>query len=74
MGVDALGRLRSDQFEQQSQPKKAPFYGPIFRGKPRRGGQRKPQHKTLTDFEAAMGEDKPALAMTFLTQPRPKLD
>jgi hypothetical protein len=33
----------------------------------------KPQHQSLTDFQAAMGEDNLALALTFVTRQRPKL-
>jgi predicted transposase YbfD/YdcC len=33
----------------------------------------KPQHQSLTDFQAAMGEDNLAKAQAFLTQQRPKL-
>ena len=33
----------------------------------------KPQHQSLTDFQAAMGEDNLALAMAFVTRQRPKL-
>jgi predicted transposase YbfD/YdcC len=33
----------------------------------------KPQHQSLTDFQAAMGEDNLAIALAFLTQQRPKL-
>lgn len=33
----------------------------------------KPHHQSLTDFQAAMGEDNLALAMTFVTCQRPKL-
>ena len=33
----------------------------------------KPHHQSLTDFQAAMGEDNLALAMTFVTRQRPKL-
>ena len=35
--------------------------------------QTRPRHKSLTDFQAAMGEDNLAKAMTFLTHQRPKL-
>lgn len=38
-----------------------------------RVGHRKPQHQSLTDFQAAMGEDNLAKAMTFVTHRRPKL-
>lgn len=34
---------------------------------------RKPQHQSLTDFQAAMGEDNLTKALGFLTQQRPKL-
>lgn len=33
----------------------------------------KPEHQSLTDFQAAMGEDNLAMAMAFLTRQRPKL-
>jgi hypothetical protein len=33
----------------------------------------KPEHQSLTDFQAAMGEDNLAMAMAFVTRPRPKL-
>lgn len=33
----------------------------------------KPQHQSLTDFQAAMGEDNLARAMAFVTHQRPKL-
>jgi hypothetical protein len=33
----------------------------------------KPQHQSLTDFQAAMGEDNLAMAMTFVTHQQPKL-
>ena len=39
-----------------------------------RGRQPKPHHKTLTDFQAAMGEDNLTKAMAFVTRPSPKLD
>jgi hypothetical protein len=38
-----------------------------------RAHQRKPQHQSLTDFQAAMGEDNLALAMAFVTRQQPKL-
>lgn len=38
-----------------------------------RAGQRKPQHQTLTDFQAALGEDNLAKAMAFVTHQHPKL-
>jgi hypothetical protein len=38
-----------------------------------RASHRKPQHQSLTDFQAAMGEDNLAKAMAFVTQRRPKL-
>lgn len=33
----------------------------------------KPQHQSLTDFQAAMGEENLVKALAFLTQQRPKL-
>lgn len=33
----------------------------------------KPQHQSLTDFQAAMGEDNLAKALAFVTHRRPKL-
>lgn len=33
----------------------------------------KPQHQSLTDFQAAMGEDNLGMAMAFVTHQRPKL-
>lgn len=33
----------------------------------------KPKHQSLTDFQAAMGEDNLAMAMAFVTRLRPKL-
>lgn len=33
----------------------------------------KPQHQSLTDFQAAMGEDNLAMAMAFVSSRRPKL-
>jgi hypothetical protein len=33
----------------------------------------RPQHQSLTDFQAAMGEDNLAMAMTFVTHQQPKL-
>lgn len=33
----------------------------------------KPQHQSLTDFQAAMGKENLAKALAFLTQQRPKL-
>jgi len=38
-----------------------------------RAHQPKPQHKSLTDFQAALGEDNLTEAMTFVTHQRPKL-
>lgn len=38
-----------------------------------RAGQRKPHFKSLTDFQAAMGEDNLAKAMRFVTHQRPAL-
>ena len=38
-----------------------------------RGRQRKPHHKHLTDFQAAMGEDNLAKALGFVTHRRPAL-
>lgn len=35
--------------------------------------QPRPRHKSLTDFQAAMGEDNLAHAMAFVSHPRPKL-
>ena len=35
--------------------------------------QPRPRHKSLTDFQAAMGEDNLAKAMTFVSHQRPKL-
>ena len=33
----------------------------------------KPQYQSLTDFQAAMGEDNLAMAMAFVTRQRPEL-
>ncbi len=38
-----------------------------------RASHPKPQHQSLTDFQAAMGEDNLAKAMAFVTHRRPKL-
>lgn len=38
-----------------------------------RAGHRKPHHQSLTDFQAALGEDNLAKAMTFVTHRRPEL-
>lgn len=38
-----------------------------------RARQPKPQHQSLTDFQAAMGEDNLAMAMAFVTCQQPKL-
>jgi hypothetical protein len=38
-----------------------------------RARQPKPEHQSLTDFHAAMGEDNLTMAMTFVTRQRPKL-
>jgi len=38
-----------------------------------RARHRKPQHQSLTDFQAAMGQDNLAMAMTFVTHKHPKL-
>jgi hypothetical protein len=38
-----------------------------------RAHQPKPRHKSLTDFQAAMGEDNLAKAMAFVSHQRPKL-
>ena len=38
-----------------------------------RGRQKKPQHQSLTDFQAAMGEDNLARAMAFITCKHPEL-
>ena len=38
-----------------------------------RAKQPKPKHQSLTDFQAAMGEDNLAMAMAFVTRQRPKL-
>jgi hypothetical protein len=38
-----------------------------------RAHQLRPQHKSLTDFHAAMGEDNLAHAMAFVSHQRPKL-
>jgi len=38
-----------------------------------RAGQPKPKHQSLTDFQAALGEDNLAKAMAFLTHRHPKL-
>jgi hypothetical protein len=38
-----------------------------------RSRHRKPQHQSLTDFQAAMGEDNLSMAMAFVTCQRPKL-
>lgn len=38
-----------------------------------RSRQSRPRHKSLTDFQAAMGEDNLALALNFVTRRRPKL-
>jgi hypothetical protein len=35
--------------------------------------QPKPEHLSLTDFQAAMGEDNLAMAMAFVTRSQPKL-
>lgn len=35
--------------------------------------QPKPEHRSLTDFQAAMGEDNLAMAMAFVTRSRSKL-
>jgi hypothetical protein len=35
--------------------------------------QPKPEHQSLTDFQAAMGEDNLTRAMAFVTRQRPKL-
>ena len=38
-----------------------------------RARHRKPKHQSLTDFQAAMGEDNLAKAMAFVTHQCPKL-
>ena len=38
-----------------------------------RNSQTRPQHKSLTDFQAAMGEDNLAKAFAFVTHRHPKL-
>jgi hypothetical protein len=38
-----------------------------------RARRSKPQHQSLTDFQAALGENNLAMAMTFVTRQRPKL-
>lgn len=38
-----------------------------------RASHRKPQHQSLTDFQADMGEDNLAKAMAFVTHRSPKL-
>jgi len=38
-----------------------------------RAHQPKPHHQSLTDFQAAMGEDNLAKALAFLTHQQPKL-
>lgn len=38
-----------------------------------RDRQPKPEHQSLTDFQAAMGEDNLTRAMAFLTRTHPKL-
>lgn len=38
-----------------------------------RARQPKPEHLSLTDFQAAMGEDNLALALAFVTRTHPKL-
>jgi hypothetical protein len=38
-----------------------------------RAHQPRPQHKSLTDFQAVMGEDNLARAMAFVSDRRPKL-
>lgn len=38
-----------------------------------RAKQTKPQHQSMTDFQAAMGEDNMRKAMSFVTSQRPKL-
>ena len=38
-----------------------------------RGHHRKPQHQTVTDFHAAMGEDNLAKAIRFVSTKHPKL-
>lgn len=38
-----------------------------------RAHQPRPQHKSLTDFQAAMGEDNLAHAMAFVSHQHPKL-
>lgn len=38
-----------------------------------RGRQRQPRHKHLTDFQATMGEDNLAKALSFVTHQRPAL-
>ncbi len=35
--------------------------------------QPKPEHQSLTDFQAAMGEDNLSMAMTFVTRTHPNL-
>lgn len=35
--------------------------------------QPRPKHQSLTDFQAAMGEDNLTMAMTFVTRRQPKL-
>lgn len=35
--------------------------------------QHKPHHKSLTDFQSAMGEDNLAMALAFVTNRHPKL-
>jgi hypothetical protein len=38
-----------------------------------RSRQSRPHHKSLTDFQSAMGEDNLAMALNFVTRHRPKL-
>lgn len=38
-----------------------------------RSRQTRPHHKSLTDFQSAMGEDNLAAALNFVTRHRPKL-
>ncbi len=38
-----------------------------------RSRQRRPRHLSLTDFQAAMGEDNLAMAFAFVTNLNPKL-
>jgi hypothetical protein len=40
---------------------------------PWRAQQRRPQHKSLTDSQADMGEDNLAKAIAFVSHQRPKL-